>query len=83
MRHSVGAERFADESWTTLVGSVISCGFCPTVERPAAIGYVATDLSEPGTRFFAEVHGKRMCVAGATLLFITPRYKRASGARRY
>ncbi|MBP9181640.1 MAG: glycine cleavage system aminomethyltransferase GcvT [Fuscovulum sp.] len=72
-----GAELFADETSTSPVGSVTSGGFGPTVERPVAMGYVATSLSEPGTRLFAEVRGKRLPVTVATLPFITPRYKRA------
>lgn len=72
-----GAELFADETSTSPVGSVTSGGFGPTVERPVAMGYVAASLSEPGTRLFAEVRGKRLPVTVATLPFITPRYKRA------
>lgn len=72
-----GAELFADETGSTPVGIVTSGGFGPTVDRPVAMGYVATRLSQPGTRLFAEVRGKRLPVAVATLPFITPRYKRA------
>ena len=72
-----GAELFANETATSPVGAVTSGGFGPTVERPVAMGYVAASLSEPGTRLFAEVRGKRLPVTVATLPFITPRYKRA------
>lgn len=72
-----GAELFADETSTSPVGIVTSGGFGPTVERPVAMGYVATSLSDLGTRLFAEVRGKRLPVTVATLPFITPRYKRA------
>src|SRR5690606_30681395 len=72
-----GAALFADETASEPVGMVTSGGFGPTANRPVAMGYVATSLSEPGTRLFAEVRGKRLPVAVATLPFITPRYKRA------
>ena len=72
-----GAELFTDEAGSLPVGMVTSGGFGPTADRPVAMGYVATSLSEPGTRLFAEVRGKRLPVAVATLPFITPRYKRA------
>jgi aminomethyltransferase len=72
-----GAALFADETASEPVGMVTSGGFGPTADRPVAMGYVATSLSEPGTRLFAEVRGKRLPVAVATLPFITPRYKRA------
>lgn len=72
-----GAEIFADETSSAPVGMVTSGGFGPTADRPVAMGYVAASLSEPGTRLFAEVRGKRLPVAVATLPFITPRYKRA------
>jgi len=72
-----GAALFADETASEPVGMVTSGGFGPTADRPVAMGYVATSLSAPGTRLFAEVRGKRLPVAVATLPFITPRYKRA------
>jgi aminomethyltransferase len=33
-------------------------------------------MTEPGTRIFAEVRGKRLPVDVATLPFVTPRYRR-------
>ncbi len=72
-----GAALFADETASEPVGMVTSGGFGPTADRPVAMGYVAASLAEPGTRLFAEVRGKRLPVAVATLPFITPRYKRA------
>ena len=72
-----GAELFADEVSTDPVGTVTSGSFGPTVERPVAMGYVTALLSEPGTRLFADVRGKRLPITVATLPFITPRYKRA------
>ncbi|KAB2884318.1 MAG: glycine cleavage system aminomethyltransferase GcvT [Albidovulum sp.] len=72
-----GAVLFADETASEPVGMVTSGGFGPSVDRPVAMGHVATSLSEPGTRLYAEVRGKRLPVTVATLPFITPRYKRA------
>jgi aminomethyltransferase len=40
------------------------------------MGYVPTGLSQPGTRLFADLRGKRVPVAVARLPFITPRYKK-------
>ena len=71
-----GAELFADENSATPIGTVTSGGFGPTVDRPVAMGYVAGEYSETGTRLFVEVRGKRLPVLVSTLPFITPRYKR-------
>lgn len=71
-----GTELFLGDEDTTPVGRVTSGGFGPSVEAPVAMGYVAASLAEPGTRLFAELRGKRLPVAVATLPFITPRYKR-------
>ncbi|MFV0301623.1 MAG: glycine cleavage system aminomethyltransferase GcvT [Paracoccus sp. (in: a-proteobacteria)] len=71
-----GADLFLDEDDTAPIGRITSGGFGPSVEAPVAMGYVAASLAEPGTRLFAELRGKRLPVAVATLPFITPRYKR-------
>ena len=71
-----GTELFLGEGDSTPVGRITSGGFGPSVEAPVAMGYVAASLAEPGTRLFAELRGKRLPVAVATLPFITPRYKR-------
>lgn len=71
-----GAELFASETSTEVVGTVTSGGFGPTVEAPVAMGYVATPLAAVGTKLFAELRGKRLPVTVAALPFITPRYKR-------
>ncbi|EYD77010.1 Aminomethyltransferase (glycine cleavage system T protein) [Rubellimicrobium mesophilum DSM 19309] len=72
-----GADLYADEAATTPVGHVTSGGFGPTAEAPVAMGYVPTALATPGTRLWADVRGKRLPVAVATLPFVTPRYKRS------
>jgi aminomethyltransferase len=40
------------------------------------MGYVAIAASEPATRLFAEVRGKRLPIAVARLPFVPARYKR-------
>jgi len=71
-----GTELFADETSANPVGRVTSGAFGPTVEAPVSMGYVPTELSNPGTRLFAELRGKRGGVSVASLPFITPRYKK-------
>ncbi|MGV2123921.1 glycine cleavage system aminomethyltransferase GcvT [Agrobacterium vitis] len=67
---------FADAEGKVEVGEVTSGGFGPTVEGPVAMGYVLADHANVGTQLFAEVRGKYLPVAVATLPFITPTYKR-------
>ena len=71
-----GADLFLDTTSSAPVGRITSGGFGPTVDAPVAMGYVATSLSETGTKLFAELRGKRVPVTVASLPFITPRYKR-------
>ncbi|MDX2289206.1 MAG: glycine cleavage system aminomethyltransferase GcvT [Hyphomicrobiaceae bacterium] len=71
-----GTMLFASEIAAEPVGHVTSGGFGPSVDHPIAMGYVTSPLAKPGTPLFAEVRGKRLPVAVATLPFITPRYKR-------
>lgn len=56
------------------VGEITSGGFGPSAGFPVAMGYVRTDLKEPGTRLFAEVRGNKMPVDVHTLPFTQPRY---------
>jgi aminomethyltransferase len=71
-----GALLFAAEPDATPIGSVTSGGFGPSLGAPVAMGYVAMTASEPATRLFAEVRGKRLPVTVATLPFVPARYKR-------
>jgi aminomethyltransferase len=71
-----GGDLYQDETSAAPVGRITSGGFGPTVNAPVAMGYVTTSLSEPGTRLFVDLRGKRVPVTVATLPFITPRYKR-------
>ena len=67
-----GAELYATEP----VGAVTSGGFGPSAGGPVAMGYVPTELSAAGTTFYAEVRGKRLECAVATLPFVPSTYKR-------
>jgi len=71
-----GEPLFADEEGGSPVGSVTSGSFSPSLGAPAAMGYLLAAIAVPGTRVFAEVRGKRLPVAVATLPFIAPKYKR-------
>lgn len=67
---------FADEVGQTEIGHVTSGGFGPSAESPVAMGYVATEYAETGTKIFAEVRGKYLPVTIADMPFVTPTYKR-------
>lgn len=71
-----GTALFESEDAADPVGRVTSGVFGPTLGGPVAMGYVPQALSEPGTRLYAEVRGKRLPVSVAALPFITPGYKR-------
>ena len=69
-----GAELFDAEG--NAIGHVTSGGFGPSVGQPVAMGYVATDQAEIGTRVFAEVRGKRLPMTVSKMPFVTPGYYR-------
>jgi aminomethyltransferase len=71
-----GASLFADEEGGSPIGSVTSGCFGPSLDAPAAMGYLPTARAVPGTTVVAEVRDKRLPVAVATLPFIAPKYKR-------
>ncbi len=71
-----GSPLFVAEQGGAPVGTVTSGGFGPSLDGPAAMGYLPAGLAEVGTRIFAEVRGKRLPVVVATLPFIPHRYKR-------
>lgn len=71
-----GAQLYPDENAVKPVGMVTSGVFGPSVNAPVAMGYLPTELSEPGTKVFAVVREKRLPVEVATLPFITPHYER-------
>lgn len=72
-----GAPLFSAPGTGAQIGVVTSGGFAPSLDAPAALGYVPSDLSAPGTRLYAEVRGRPIEVVVAPLPFITTRYKRA------
>jgi aminomethyltransferase len=59
------------------VGIVTSGGFGPTVNGPIAMGYVAREVSAPGTELHLMVRGKALPAKVAPLPFTPHRYKRA------
>ena len=70
-----GAPIYTDMAVAPL-SSVTSGGFSPSLDAPIAMGYLPATLAAPGTRVFAELRGKRLPVAVATLPFIVPNYRR-------
>lgn len=71
-----GAKLFAAEDATARIGTVTSGGFAPSLGKPVAMGYVATELAEPGSRLFAEVRGQRLPVSVTSLPFVPANFKR-------
>jgi aminomethyltransferase len=55
------------------IGEVTSGTMCPTLDQPAALGFVTPDLSTPGTMLAVEIRGKPVAAEVVTLPF----YKRA------
>lgn len=58
------------------VGRVTSGGFGPSVGYPVAMGYVATNASETGTRLVAEVRGSHVPISVHPLPFTPHRYRK-------
>ena len=62
------------------VGRITSGTFSPTLQRPIAMGYVATPLAEAGTRLKLEQRGKLFEAAVTPMPFVPHRYHRKQGA---
>ncbi|HEX8841630.1 MAG TPA: glycine cleavage system aminomethyltransferase GcvT [Sphingomicrobium sp.] len=62
------------------VGRITSGGFSPTLQRPIAMGYVATALSEVGTALKLEQRGKLFDARIAAMPFVPHRYHRKGAA---
>ena len=62
------------------VGRVTSGGFSPSLQRPIAMGYVASHLAEPGTALKLEQRSKLFDARVAPMPFVPHRYHR-KGAR--
>jgi aminomethyltransferase len=58
------------------VGRITSGGFSPTLQRPIAMGYVATRLAEAGTALKLEQRGKLFEARVAQMPFVPHRYHR-------
>jgi len=58
------------------VGKITSGGFSPSLQRPIAMGYVATHLSEPGTALKLEQRGKLFDARVTPMPFVPHRYHR-------
>ena len=71
-----GAALFADAAGALPAGRVTSGAFGPSVNAPVAMGYVARDLSAPGTRLFAAVRGRLLPVQVTALPFVPPTFRR-------
>ncbi|HKP33187.1 MAG TPA: glycine cleavage system aminomethyltransferase GcvT [Sphingomicrobium sp.] len=58
------------------VGKITSGGFSPSLQRPIAMGYVASHLAEPGTALKLEQRGKLFDARVTTMPFVPHRYHR-------
>ena len=58
------------------VGRITSGGFSPSLQRPIAMGYVATHLAELGTGLKLEQRGKLFDAKVAAMPFVAHRYHR-------
>ena len=62
------------------VGKVTSGGFSPSLQRPIAMGYVASHLAEIGTALKLEQRGKLFDSRVAAMPFVPHRYHRKGAA---
>lgn len=60
----------------TIVGHVTSGGFSPSLDAPAALGFVDAVLSTPGTELMALTRGRETPVVTAALPLVPHRYVR-------
>ncbi|MEJ6402914.1 glycine cleavage system aminomethyltransferase GcvT [Yoonia sp. 2307UL14-13] len=71
-----GVQIYADAESNAAIGRITSGGFGPTVERPVAMGYIATAYATPGTTLYGELRGKRLPLTVARLPFTPANFKR-------
>jgi aminomethyltransferase len=71
-----GALLYASETAAEPVGMVTSGGFGPSLQAPAAMGYVPAALAGLDSQLFAEVRGQRLALKVAALPFIPAGFKR-------
>ena len=62
------------------VGRITSGTFSPSLQRPIAMGYVATALSAPGSKLTLEQRGKLFQAEVTPMPFVPHRYHRKPGA---
>jgi aminomethyltransferase len=62
------------------VGKITSGGFSPSLQRPIAMGYVATHLAGPGTALKLEQRGKLFDARVAAMPFVPHKYHRKGAA---
>ncbi|MGZ8200049.1 MAG: glycine cleavage T C-terminal barrel domain-containing protein, partial [Methylosarcina sp.] len=67
--------RLVDESGS-VAGRVTSGGFAPSLGHPIAMGFVRSDLAEPGAVLYAEVRTHRIALTVTRLPFVSHRYRR-------
>jgi aminomethyltransferase len=62
------------------IGRITSGTFSPSLQRPIAMGYVATPFAEPGTALKLEQRGKLFEATVTPMPFVPHRYHRKQGA---
>jgi len=62
------------------LGRITSGGFSPSLQRPIAMGYVATPVAEPGTELKLEQRGKLFDARVVPMPFVPHRYHRKGAA---
>jgi aminomethyltransferase len=62
------------------VGKITSGGFSPSLQRPIAMGYVASGLAETGTKLKLEQRGKLFDATVTDMPFVPHRYHRKGAA---
>jgi aminomethyltransferase len=68
--------KHGDEGDETEIGFVSSGGFAPSLDAPAAIGFVASELAHAGTRLMADTRGKPTPIIVADLPLVPHRFYR-------
>ena len=60
----------------TIVGTITSGGFSPSLQRPIAMGQVAAASAAPGTTLTINARGKLLAATIVDLPFVPHRYHR-------
>ena len=64
------------DSAGAVLGAITSGGFSPSLQKPIAMGYIATDYSITGTKVNAMVRGKSRPLVVCSMPFVPQRYYR-------